>query len=138
MSRTLRTDIIATTEDTNDPVVRVTLGESKADVIVDTADECLNVWTIESAQEGDMKKMMDYIVDKIGYDWVQFIAPMGDKEKELADKIIDEVGAAEEKKYKHDPNNRNLKEALDGFQEVTEHYEDKEVPMLVGFWNEDK
>lgn len=138
MSRKINASIIATTQDTGDPVVRVTLGNSKADIIVDREAECLNVWDVESAQKGDMKKMMDYITEKLEYDWVQFIAPLGDEEKQVADKIIEKVGASEDKKYEHDENNRNLEEVLEGFQEVTEEHNGKEVPMLVGFWDSDK
>lgn len=135
MSDEIETAIIATTEDNGDPVLRVNLDGSMADVIIDTEDECLNIWEINSKKKGDMKKMIDYLVSEIGYDWVQFIAPMEEQEKVVADNIIDELGLNEEKKFNEQKNNKDIDEVLNGFEPVTEYYQGKKVPMLVGFWD---
>jgi len=138
MTRKVSGDIIAVTEDTQDPVLRVTIGDSKGYIIVATESDCLNIWYIQSEQKGDMKKMLDYVVKKTGLDWLQFIHPMGDEEKEVLQTLIEDISrerGIEVDKTLHD---RNIEEALDGFQRVEEEFDGNEVELLVGFWEVDR
>lgn len=133
-NREVKVKAIATTEDTNDPVLRVWIGDSKADVIVDTEDECLNVWYIESVKEGDMKRMMDYAVDLTEYNWIQFLYPMSEEEKGILDEVVEDVHPKAEERFEDDTNNKNIRDVLEGFQEVNKEKDGTEPHMLVGFW----
>lgn len=130
----VRFQVIDTTEDTGDPVIRVSYGGSHATVIIEKGAETINVWTIDSKEPGDMKTMLDEVVSQVKFDWVQFVAPFDDQMKEEADKLYEELGVPDEKKFSNDENDRNIRDVLDGFEEVTEHHRGQEIPLLVGFW----
>jgi len=153
-SREIQLHHIANTQDTEDPVLRVTLGESFADIIVDTEKESLNVWYVQSVNQGDMKRMLDYIVTKTGLDWLQFIAPMDKKEKDLAEQMASRLknvvlGNQDGTRLcgpsvptgSTDPpltTGRDIEDVLDGFQHVVEDDNGEKIPMLVGFWDADR
>lgn len=132
---------IGTTRDTGDPVMQIKRGGSKMEVIINNHDYCLNVWSVESERKGDMAQMLDVLVNHTGYDWVQFLAPMQTEEKDLFNKVADELdqrgyidGDVEDSKYTTDEDMTGLFDVLEGFKFVKETHGEKEIPMLVGFW----
>jgi hypothetical protein len=139
MSSTLvKYNQIDETQDTNDPVMRATLNESRMTFIIDTEAKCVNVWNIRSESKGEMKMMMDHLMSSIKYDWVKFIAPLDDSTKKEANRLYSKMGVEDKIGYDVGEEGTNITEALDGFEYVEEQHGNQEVPMLVGFWELDR
>lgn len=80
MARKLSIKQIATTEDTDDPVVRVEFGavESRLDAILPGYPEveAIHVWWVESAVRGDMSTMIDELCSQLECAKVVFLSPL--------------------------------------------------------------
>jgi hypothetical protein len=78
--RRLTFDRIGTTEDTGHPVVHAELPDTGSwmNIIVDGTDDMIRVTHVESAQRGDMKVLLDEIVDQLDETHVRFMTPLGD------------------------------------------------------------
>jgi len=133
--RTVDASHIANTQDTNDPVIRLRIGESFADVIIATESECLNVWYIQSEVKGDMKRMLDFMVTKTGLEWIQFIAPLDQRDKKIVDEVVSDFRPSLARQDSTRSNGRDITDAVDGFENVVVEENGKEIPMLVGFWD---
>lgn len=100
MSRKLVFDRIATTEDTNDPVIKARFPDvgSYMDFIYLQNEGIIRVWIVESHVKGDMRRMMDEVTSQLNVYDVDFLQP--------------EVS---EEQY-----GMNIKEVLDGFEKHEE------------------
>jgi protein gp37 len=125
---------IATTQDTGDPVFYVAKGESHMEVILDTTDKCINVWYVTSKKKGDMKAMMDHLVDQVPTNKVRFISPMSSEEKDIVDRAIDGVSMPHLEFNSRNENDRDIRDALNGFKEEVLEFDNKKTTALVGEW----
>lgn len=121
MTRKLTFDRIATTEDSNDPVVRAELTdtESFGYFIIPTDLDRIHVYLIESQVRGDMKLILDEVVEQLNTNELWFLWPLDDAKPDRVTKLEDR---------------------LHGFEEIVKevHFPDKgEVKMnaYVGEWN---
>lgn len=138
MSDDIAYGTIATTRDTNDPVMKVKKGESTMTFIIDSQAECVNVWHVESENDGDFKAMMDDLISSLKVNWVQFISPFGDQEKQVANEVYSRMGVEKEAGFEVGEDATHLSDVLDGFERVEEQHDGKTIPMLVGFWEPDR
>lgn len=110
-SRRLSFDRIATTEDTDDPVIRAELPDTGSwmTVILETEPETIRVAYVESKARGDMAWMLDEVVRQMGWNDVLFLSPLNDQ----------------------------LVDRLHGFSEETEYIEERgeELTYLEGVWH---
>jgi hypothetical protein len=100
---------VATTEDTNDPVFRVEVGDGHAHVICN--DGILYVPSVMCSGETRLSEVMDHAVRTFGLERVKFTSIISDR----------------------------LRDVLDGFEEKQEYHEAMgcNVPVLVGEWDTD-
>lgn len=125
---------IATTQDTGDPVFYVGKGGSHMEVILDTTDKCINVWYVTSKKKGDMKAMMDHLVDQVPINKVRFISPMSSDEKDIVDQAIDGVTLPHVEFNSRNDNDRDIHDALTGFKEEVLEFDNDQTTALVGEW----
>lgn len=118
---------IATTEDTNDPVVRVSIGESIMDVILDSENDAINVWMVQSREKGHMKRMLDDLVSQHDTNEVVFLHPLDEQAKEVANDVFEKFGLDEMEQ-------RGVKEAVEGFEEMVIELSGRETHVLKGEW----
>lgn len=97
MARRLTFERIATTEDTGDPVIHATFSDvgSFANIVVDQEDELLRVTHVDSEVRGDMKRILDEVVEQIGWTRVRFMLPLDDMKAEGTQKLIDRLNGFE-------------------------------------------
>lgn len=118
--RRLRYQQIATTEDSDDPVIRATFEDtgSVAEIIIDQGDGILRVGTVTSRRKGDMRLILDDVTTQLGIFTIRFLNP------------LTEYGST-------------IEEHLDGFEkEIEEHPHPDggtiEIETLVGVWDPDR
>lgn len=134
MTEKITYQCIAATEDTGDPVFYVAKGDSHMEVILDTADKCINVWYVTSEKKGDMKAMLDHLVKQVPTNKIRFIAPLREKEKQVLNKAINGLNMPHVT-MKEDPEHaRDIHEAVDGFEEVELDSDGEKCRALVGEW----
>jgi hypothetical protein len=121
MTRPVNAEIIARTEDTDDPVCEIKLEDSGSFIhtIVDHQEECIRIMMVESRVKGDMSRLLDTWVKQFEYDEVRFMNPLD--ELKTGEKLIDK---------------------LDGFEKMTEEISEEmkkdtghdKVEAYVGEW----
>lgn len=113
----VRFRVIATTEDTDDPVLRAGVrgSLSYANIILDQENHILRVANVESNEKGHMKAILDTVVEQTGWTEVRFMVP-------ISEYLIGD----------------NLEDRLHGFEKTTERLPgpdgEVEVETLVGKW----
>lgn len=126
---------IAATQDTGDPVFYVAKGESHMEVILDTTDKCINVWYVTSEKKGDMKAMLDHLVEQLPINTLRFISPLDSEHKQVLSEAINQVNLPHVS-FKEEPEHaRDIHDALDGFEEVELDFDGKKCQALVGEWS---
>lgn len=115
-TRKLSYDRIATTEDTGDPVIHAELEDtgSFVDAIV-AGDGIIRIAHVESRRQGDMKVIVDDMVEQLETSTIWFLNPLGE-----------ELGS-------------NLEERLHGFEKKTVDIHSPgtdvdEIEVLEGEW----
>lgn len=100
MSRKLTYEKIATTEDTDDPVINAKLEDTGSwmNIIVDSEDEIIRVAHVVSKRKGDMSTILDDVVQQLELDHVQFVHPLDDMlGREPGERLLDKLHGFEER-----------------------------------------
>lgn len=76
-TRKLSYDRIATTEDTGDPVIRAELEDTGSYVnVIVAGDGIIRIANVESRYQGDMKTIVDDLVDQLETERIWFMNPL--------------------------------------------------------------
>lgn len=99
MSRHLAAELLARTDDTDDPVVRLSFEDTGSFMVVilpgDEPGE-LRVANVASRRRGDMKLMLDEAVAQTGRSVVMFLTPLDDLKEPGATTLIERLEGFEE------------------------------------------
>lgn len=117
------------TQDTNDPVLKATLGESSLTAILDSDYKSVNIWHIYSEEKGDMKKMLDDLINQVPTNRVFFLFPFDEEDKELINRAY-EIAGVEEAQFEGE----DLRNVLDNYKETEEIWNGQEVHLLKCIW----
>lgn len=108
MKRTLSFDRIATTEESEDPVIKAVFPDSGSFMVfnVDRDSHLIRITHVKSEIEGDMKKMIDEITEQIGIYHIRFMNPVD-----------------------HLTPGKRLLDVLDGFEKIVVDMRDLDSPL---------
>ena len=133
-TRKLEMEVMGVLETTGDLAVKCMIGKSQGVFFIDTDGQWVNIFYVSSKQKGDMKKMIDFVVNWTGISWCKGLSPLGDN----FDIFIDEL----EKRLPHHlsleeetENARSIYDAIDWYTEVEDEYAGDTIDMLVFEWD---
>lgn len=90
MPRRLTFEVLATTEDTDDPVLRAEFQDTGSfmDVILPGDHDRIHVWLVESNRTGDMALMLDELVAQLDRNHIWFLTPLDEYKKDREDTLM--------------------------------------------------
>lgn len=106
--------------------------QGEAEAVFTIHDGELRIPYIQSGQRGHMAWLMDTLVDDLGYSDVRFVnlAPEG-MVQEVLQRVAEELG------QEPPENDRDIRDAVHGFEEEIEHWEGTPAGVLSSFEEEE-
>lgn len=111
-------------KENGDLVIEINKDKSKLIAFIDRKNSRNYIYYISSKKKGDMKKMINYLIDKTNYQHLWFISPLTKKDKKLISKM-----------FGIEPDFKGIKDVLKNYYKAKVKYENKKCVMLVCQWN---
>lgn len=130
----MRFKTLSFTKDNGDPVIRGTMGESKIIFILDTEGKSVNVWYVDSEEEGDMKLMLDEIIGNLPTNKVLFLSPFSKEDKKIINMAYDQMKLPDQLKFDVGDESKHLEDKVEGFEKRVIETSEGEIEVLEGHW----